>query len=269
MNKRVLIRLNLKLHNEGAALKCSFKARFQDGYNSFSRIGCFNIQTRSYSDQNRNDSESNGLKISSILNRMTSKYKSNSTNTHKGTDNEGIEKRTKFGHSFSSNKQFASYNLQDRNKWFTKIDSSKNATTTRERVPRIKNNRASMSERKAGKKQDTLDSTSELEESADKDVSEQSVGWRTRRDEWKRLGNGHWNPKKKVSRETMEKMRMLHNQYPDVFDIKRLSTDYRISFEAVRRILRSKFTPTDKRAQKQELNRKGNNVTSEESIGDS
>lgn len=69
--------------------------------------------------------------------------------------------------------------------------------------------------------------------------------------EWKRqkyaLGEKFkgkaWNPVKKLSRDEMESVRMLKRELPDMTS-KDLSDHFKISPEAVRRILKSKWTPS-------------------------
>ncbi|KAF7727451.1 Required for respiratory growth protein 9 mitochondrial [Apophysomyces ossiformis] len=64
-----------------------------------------------------------------------------------------------------------------------------------------------------------------------------------------------WKPIKRVSRTTMEKIRTLRHMYPDVYNTVRLSAEFKISTEAVARILKSKFRPTPDIQQRQERNR--------------
>ncbi|KAF8518429.1 hypothetical protein BU17DRAFT_12339, partial [Hysterangium stoloniferum] len=53
-----------------------------------------------------------------------------------------------------------------------------------------------------------------------------------------------WSPPRKISREAMENLRMLHSHSPDTFTTPALADRFKISPEAVRRILRSKWTPS-------------------------
>lgn len=61
---------------------------------------------------------------------------------------------------------------------------------------------------------------------------------------------GGWSPPKKLSREAMDGLRIMHAQNPDVFTTPILAEKFRISPEAVRRILKSKWEPTRERKQK-------------------
>ncbi|KAJ1910555.1 hypothetical protein H4219_006182 [Mycoemilia scoparia] len=73
-------------------------------------------------------------------------------------------------------------------------------------------------------------------------------GWKRRALEQKAIhGNARWEPKKRVARSTMDKIRFLHNEMPEIWTISKLSGQFKISFEAVRRILKSKFVPSKER----------------------
>jgi Neugrin len=76
-------------------------------------------------------------------------------------------------------------------------------------------------------------------------------------DEWKRHREGlkesfpnGWSPPKTLSRAAMEGLRILHAQDPEVFTTPLLASKFRISPEAVRRILKSKWEPSRERRQK-------------------
>ncbi|KAI8086468.1 uncharacterized protein BX664DRAFT_335874 [Halteromyces radiatus] len=64
-----------------------------------------------------------------------------------------------------------------------------------------------------------------------------------------------WKPTKRVSRVTMEKIRSLAAMYPDHYNTVSLATEFKISPEAVKRILKSKFQPDILTAERQEKNR--------------
>ncbi|KZT65299.1 hypothetical protein DAEQUDRAFT_643870, partial [Daedalea quercina L-15889] len=53
-----------------------------------------------------------------------------------------------------------------------------------------------------------------------------------------------WSPPRKLSREAMDALRALHATDPEVFTTPLLASKFRISPEAVRRILKSKWEPT-------------------------
>ncbi|KAJ1913020.1 Required for respiratory growth protein 9 mitochondrial [Tieghemiomyces parasiticus] len=88
------------------------------------------------------------------------------------------------------------------------------------------------------------------------EIEEAHEGWRTRRVELKKtLSDGQWKPTKRVARSTMDRIRFLAANTPDTFTIPRLSHEFKISFEAVRRILKSKFEPSPEAKAKQEEKR--------------
>ncbi|KAI8375403.1 hypothetical protein EDC96DRAFT_497097 [Choanephora cucurbitarum] len=64
-----------------------------------------------------------------------------------------------------------------------------------------------------------------------------------------------WLPKKRVSRPTMDKIRLLAALQPSIYNPVRISQEFKLSVEAVKRILKSKYLPTQKDAERQEKNR--------------
>ncbi|CAO3646153.1 unnamed protein product [Cunninghamella blakesleeana] len=64
-----------------------------------------------------------------------------------------------------------------------------------------------------------------------------------------------WKPIKRVSRTTMDKIRTLNKMKPDVYNAVTLATEFKLSTEAVKRILKSKFQPSMTIAERQEKNR--------------
>ncbi|KAF8919746.1 hypothetical protein CPB85DRAFT_1153068, partial [Mucidula mucida] len=56
-----------------------------------------------------------------------------------------------------------------------------------------------------------------------------------------------WNPPRKLSREAMDGLRSLHQFEPDKFTTPFLADKFKISPEAVRRILKAKWEPTKER----------------------
>ncbi|KAI9145701.1 Neugrin-domain-containing protein [Paraphysoderma sedebokerense] len=65
-----------------------------------------------------------------------------------------------------------------------------------------------------------------------------------------------WCPKKRLSRNDMEKIRFLHRELPNQHTIPHLSSQFKVSYETIKRILRSKFAPTIETIQRQESKRK-------------
>ena len=56
---------------------------------------------------------------------------------------------------------------------------------------------------------------------------------------------GPWRPKKRLTRYQMEHLRTLRKEFPSHWTIDELSHHFGISYSAVKRILRSKFEPTE------------------------
>ncbi|KAF9024833.1 hypothetical protein BDZ89DRAFT_1068771 [Hymenopellis radicata] len=56
-----------------------------------------------------------------------------------------------------------------------------------------------------------------------------------------------WNPPRKISREAMDGLRSLHHFEPDKFTTPFLADKFKISPEAVRRILKAKWEPSKER----------------------
>ncbi|GAP83759.1 putative mitochondrion organization and biogenesis protein [Rosellinia necatrix] len=53
-----------------------------------------------------------------------------------------------------------------------------------------------------------------------------------------------WNPRKKLSPDALDGIRALHSQFPEHYTTEVLAKNFEVSPEAIRRILRSKWTPT-------------------------
>jgi hypothetical protein len=60
-----------------------------------------------------------------------------------------------------------------------------------------------------------------------------------------KLGGEAWNPRKKLSPDTMEGIRHLHQTQPQRFTTAVLSQQFKVSPDAIRRMLKSKWRPTD------------------------
>jgi hypothetical protein len=60
-----------------------------------------------------------------------------------------------------------------------------------------------------------------------------------------KLNGEAWNPRKKLSPDTMEGIRHLHQTYPQRFTTPVLAQHFKVSPEAIRRILKSKWRPSD------------------------
>jgi len=66
----------------------------------------------------------------------------------------------------------------------------------------------------------------------------------------KKFGKEGWNSRKRLSPDTIEGIRAMHKQYPDHFTTPVLSQQFRVSPEVIRRILKSKWTPSPEEMEK-------------------
>lgn len=77
----------------------------------------------------------------------------------------------------------------------------------------------------------------------DRKASDEKPDWLKHKEALRRNFPDGWNPPKKISRPSMTLLRTLHKTDPAQFSLPVLSQKFKISPEAVRRILRSKWEP--------------------------
>lgn len=70
------------------------------------------------------------------------------------------------------------------------------------------------------------------------------IAARMHRERMKSLFPGGWSPPHKLSRQAMDGLRVLHTHDPETFSTSMLAERFRVSPEAVRRILRSRWDPS-------------------------
>lgn len=69
----------------------------------------------------------------------------------------------------------------------------------------------------------------------------------------KKFGSEGWNPRKKLSPDTIDGIRALHEQFPNKYSTPVLAEKFKVSPEAIRRILKSKWRPDpEKQAERRE-----------------
>ncbi|KAK2742807.1 Required for respiratory growth protein 9 mitochondrial [Myotisia sp. PD_48] len=78
------------------------------------------------------------------------------------------------------------------------------------------------------------------------------LGWQIQKKALKSKFKEGWNPRKRLSPDKMETLRKLHKSDPERFSTPFLAEEFKISPEAVRRILKSKWQPSEK----DEINRR-------------
>ncbi|KAK6084139.1 mitochondrion organization and biogenesis protein [Seiridium cupressi] len=89
--------------------------------------------------------------------------------------------------------------------------------------------------------------------------------WQIQKDMLKEKFPEGWNPRKKLSPDALEGIRALHTQYPQIYTTQVLSNQFKVSPEAIRRILKSKWRPNteeDEERQQRWFNR-GKNIWSQ------
>ena len=81
----------------------------------------------------------------------------------------------------------------------------------------------------------------------------------------KKFGTTGWSPRKRLSPDTLEGIQALHAQYPDRFTTPILAEQFKVSPEAIRRILKSKWQPKDeeKERRRQRWEKRGESIWSQ------
>lgn len=86
------------------------------------------------------------------------------------------------------------------------------------------------------------------ETTSEKDAKEP---WRIQKEALKeKFGNESWNPRRKLSPDAMEGIRALHNADPETFKTPVLANQFKVSPEAIRRILKSSWQPNEEETEK-------------------
>ena len=80
-----------------------------------------------------------------------------------------------------------------------------------------------------------------------------------------KFGATGWLPRKRLSPDTLEGIRALHTQYPDRFTTPILADHFKVSPEAIRRILKSKWRPNDEEEERRRRRweKRGENIWSQ------
>lgn len=117
---------------------------------------------------------------------------------------------------------------------------------------------ASLKKRPASSSGETSSSkTPRIEEANQENKRETPAEFLKHRERMKERFPEGWNPPRKLSREAMDGLRVLHKHDPATFSTPVLAERFHISPEAVRRILRSKWMPNrEERAKLLEKDRK-------------
>lgn len=101
-----------------------------------------------------------------------------------------------------------------------------------------------MGDRTAGSKGENAKRV-EPQAAADEDFQSSREHWQIQKDALKKkFGEEGWSPRKKLSPDTMEGIRALHEQYPQKYTTPVLAEQFKVSPEAIRRILKSTWRPS-------------------------
>jgi hypothetical protein len=68
--------------------------------------------------------------------------------------------------------------------------------------------------------------------------------WQIQKEALKEKFPDGWNPRKKLSPDALDGIRALHTQYPQIYTTQALASQFQVSPEAMRRILKSKWQPS-------------------------
>jgi hypothetical protein len=112
--------------------------------------------------------------------------------------------------------------------------ASSTALTSPEPVPKLTSK---------GSKVDT-ESKTDVQTKPSKPPPPKKEPWQTQKQALKKkFGSEGWNPRKKLSPDTIDGIRALHEQYPDKYPTPVLAEKFKVSPEVIRRILKSKWRP--------------------------
>ncbi|KAF6237894.1 hypothetical protein HO173_004095 [Letharia columbiana] len=95
---------------------------------------------------------------------------------------------------------------------------------------------------------------------------DQREPWQTQKSALsEKFGPRGWLPRKRLSPDTLEGIRALHAQQPDKFTTPILADQFKVSPEAIRRILKSKWRPKDEEEERrrQRWEKRGENIWSQ------
>ena len=99
-----------------------------------------------------------------------------------------------------------------------------------------------------------------------RNYKDQRQPWQTQKNALsEKFGPKGWFPRKRLSPDTLKGIRALHAQYPDRFTTPVLADQFKVSPEAIRRILKSKWRPNDEEEEKrrQRWEKRGENIWSQ------
>ncbi|KAG6011379.1 hypothetical protein E4U54_008116 [Claviceps lovelessii] len=91
------------------------------------------------------------------------------------------------------------------------------------------------------------------ERGADRPATPRKAHWQIQKEALKEKFPGGWAPRKRLSPDALAGIRALNAQFPDVYTTEALAGKFQVSPEAIRRVLKSKWTPSaDEEQERQE-----------------
>lgn len=111
----------------------------------------------------------------------------------------------------------------------------------REKVPKEEG-----SKQRQSKDEKKKESTQSNKKNGPPKKKKKPEGWKIQKDALKHKFKEGWNPPKKLSPDALEGIRHLHATAPDQFPTPVLAEQFKVSPEAIRRILKSKWRPSEK-----------------------
>lgn len=102
--------------------------------------------------------------------------------------------------------------------------------------------------------------------SLDKQPKHQKGLWETQKKALKeKFGEQGWMPRKRLSPDALDGIRTLHAQYPETYSTPVLAQHFKVSPEAIRRILKSKWKPNEEEEEKRKRRweKRGENIWTE------
>ena len=107
------------------------------------------------------------------------------------------------------------------------------------------------------------------ERDQEQSLHEQRPPWEAQKQALRlKFGSQGWQPRKRLSPDALEGIRTLHAQYPETYSTPILAEHFKVSSEAIRRILKSKWKPNEEEDEKRKRRweKRGENIWSEMSM---
>lgn len=113
---------------------------------------------------------------------------------------------------------------------------------------------------------DILDKNSEYASTQGGKLQRDKQPWQTQKEALRRkFKNQTWSPLKRLSPDALDGIRAMHSQFPDKFTTPVLAEHFKVSPEVIRRVLKSKWTPSEDEIESRRLRweRRGQKIWAE------